>query len=159
VIDIKRQNREALRWILDYDRLKTSYINSLAEFSTLAAAVNDGMPKGTDTSRPCQNKAISLVEMERQNLWIQVIELMERTLSRKSKKYLELRREVYEPQKRKTKPGKDEWVGYVSTQYADWLEKEEGVKNAVPPTQQCMCNWMNKIIEVTARLAIKKGIL
>ena len=30
VIDIKRQNREALHWILNIDELKTSYINSMS---------------------------------------------------------------------------------------------------------------------------------
>jgi hypothetical protein len=162
VIDIKKQNREALKWILGIRDLRKNYFDSLAEFSTLGAAVGDGMPRNSDTGNPCANKAISLIEMERQKTWIQVIELMEHTLSEKRIKYLELRRDAEEERRKMIaggycKRGRPGWVEYVQPRYAEWFEQR--YKKYSMPDKENMINWMNSIIDVTKGIAIGKGIL
>lgn len=157
IIDIKKQNREALNWILNFYDLRRAYIDKTAMFSTLGAAVNDGMPRGTDTGNPAANKAISLVDLEKQKTWIMVIELMERTLSEKSRKYLELRRDGAHQIKERKKRGPIGWVDHVQPRYAEWFNLKYG-RDFVPSEDQ-MKLWMNKIIDVTVRLAINKGVL
>ena len=158
VIDIKKQDKEALRWILNYRDLRKAYFDSITAFNTLGAVVNSGMPKGTGTSNPAANKAINLLDMECQRNWIMVIEAMERTLSDKSKKYLELRRDANIQIYKKSKPGKPKWVDFVQAEYALWYV-EEYRRSIEPPTRKTMCLWMNNIVNITVRIAIKKGCL
>lgn len=130
----------------------------------MAAVVNDGMPHGTSAGNPCANKAISLVELEKQKSWIMVVEkmekavsLMEQTLSDKSKKYLELRREAANQMQYNNDPGRPGWVKYVQAKYSMWLYDKYGVEAV--PSQQAMNHWMNTMIEITVRIAIHEGIL
>ena len=157
IIDIKKQNREALRWILNFYDLRKAYIDKLAMFSALGATVNDGMPRGTDTGNPAANKAISLVELEKQKTWIMVIELMEQTLSERSRKYLEFRRDAAHQIKGDKRGRPSSWVNYVQPRYAEWFYCRY-CKPDVPSVDQ-MKQWINSMIDVTVRIAIKKGVL
>lgn len=162
IIDIKKQNKIALDWLLNYHKYKQEYLNKCAEISVIGAAVNDGMPKSANVGNPTANKAVSLIDLEQQKNWLLVIELAEKTLSEKSKKYLELRREAeYERQKRiiegNNPPGRPGWVEYVQPRYAEWFYKRYG-KEFVP-TERAMNQWMHKIIELTVRIAIKCRVL
>ena len=119
------------------------------------------MPRGTDISRPCQNKAISLIELKRKETWILAIELMEKTLSEKSKKYLELRRDAEAEHKKAQKRGfhkrgRPGWVDYVQPRYAEWFYKRYG--KATIPDWDKMSEWMNRIVDIATGIAIGKGI-
>lgn len=156
ITDTKRQNKEALKWILNIHDLRRSYFDSVATFSTLGAAVNDGMPRGTDTGNPCMNKAISLVDMENRKNWIMAIEMMEQTLSEKGRKYLDLRRDAeHQPHKGNELGGRPGWVEYVQPRYAEWFYYRFGGESV--PTERTMSTWMYKIIDTTVRIAIDKG--
>lgn len=150
-IDIKKQNREAMKWILNIDEMKKGYFEQFSMFSTLGATVNDGMPRGTDTGNPCMNKAISLVDMEQRRVWIMAVESMEFTLSEKKRKYLELRREADSQIRDKHKPGPQGWVDYVQAKYVEWFKQRYGAE-IYAPTKKTMCLWMNEIIDITIRL-------
>jgi hypothetical protein len=154
-IDIKKQNKEALKWILNFYDLRRSYIDSSAMFNAIGAVVNDGMPRGTDTSNPCANKAISLAELERQKKWIITIESMEQTLSEKSREYLRLRREA-EHQIQDT-PGRPGWYNYVNYKYSDWFYNRYGKSSY--QSLQTLIDWMHQMIDITVRIAIKNGCL
>jgi hypothetical protein len=83
------------------------------------------------------------------------IETMERTLSPKSKKYLELRREAEYQQKDKSKRGPAGWVEYVQPRYAALFYSQNDNKSVVH--EKTMEKWMNNI--VTSTIIIRYEIL
>lgn len=154
-IDIQRQNKEALKWILNYAEKRDSYIAQSASFSELGATAYTGMPHGSEVGDPTLKKGITLIDLEYQKKWLMVIEKMELTLSDKRKIFLELRRraELIET----SEVGRPGWVGYVQAKYADWHYRQYG--KGYPPSKQTMCKWMNDIVDVAVRLAIREGVL
>ncbi|MBU2701148.1 hypothetical protein Ga0466249_002262 [Sporomusaceae bacterium BoRhaA] len=117
----------------------------------MAAVVNDGMPHGTSTGNPAANKASGLIDIEWSKTWIMAVELMEQTLSEKSRKYVELRRDAAHQLKNRNKPGPIGWVDYVQPRYVEWFCYRYG-REINPPTKQAMTAWMNKIV-YTANIA------
>jgi len=156
-IDIKKQNKEALKWILDIHDLRKSYFESMATFATLGAVADDGLPKGTGTSNPCMNKALSLVDMENRKKWIISIEQMEQTLSEKSRKFLEIRRDAEHQPNTKNEPGRPGWVNYTMAKYTEWHYYRYG--GDFTPSVDQMKKWTNMIIDTTVRIAIKNGAM
>lgn len=154
MIDIKRQNREALDWILNFAEKRQAYITKLNDFTVLGAVKLDGMPHGTSPGNPCQNKGISLVEIEQMKKWIIVIESMEKTLSEKQTRYLQLRRDAEQNNKRDREPGRPGWVDYVQAKYSAWFFNRYG--GCCVPSPQSMDTWMNKIVDVTVRIAVQQ---
>lgn len=71
-------------------------------------------------------------------------EYMERTLSGKR---LDRSRDV----------GRPGWVDYVQARYAEWHDRRYG--QGYPPSKRTMIGWMDNIIDVTVRIAIKQGVL
>jgi len=156
-IDIKKQNKEALKWILNFADLRNTYIAAAANFSTLGSTNYSGMPKGSDVGNPTLNKAVTLTELERQKLWIMTIEAMEMTLSEKKQAFLELRRRAEELNSKKREKGRPGWIDYVQPRYADWHERRYSC--AFVPSKRVMYNWMDELIDITVRIAIRGGIL
>ncbi|WP_373325644.1 hypothetical protein [Sporomusa paucivorans] len=154
-IDINAQNREALKWILNYHELRKAYISLTEEFSEIAATAYTGMPHGSGVGNPTMHKSIKLMDLEYHKKWLIVIEMMERTLSEKRQVYLEFRRRAECLDNNAV--GRPGWVGYVQARYADWHERRYG--QGYPPSKQTMSKWMNDIVDVTVRLAIRQGIL
>ena len=155
-IDIKKQNLEALRWILNYSQYRESYIQMQAEFNEVAATQYTGMPHGSGVGNPTIKKAVSLAEIERMKKWIMTIEYMERTLSEKRLAFLEFRRRA-ECLDRSRDVGRPGWVDYVQARYAEWHDTRYG--HGYPPSKRTMIDWMDNIIDVTVRIAIKQGVL
>jgi hypothetical protein len=155
-IDIKKQNKEALHWILNYSLLRETYIHSMYGFNEIAATVYTGMPHGSGTGNPTVNKAITLSELEHQKKWLMTIECMESTLSEKRKAFLEFRRRA-EQLDNGCEVGRPGCLDYVQVKYAEWHQKRYGY--GFPPSKQTMCRWMKDIIDVTVRIAIRQGVL
>jgi ribosomal protein S8 len=158
IIDIEKQNKTAIKWILNYYDLKKAYIERSANFSTLGATQYDGMPHGTSVGNPCANKIMTLLDLEYQKKWIMVIEKMEQTLSEKSRKYLEIRRDAASQISNNKGIGRPGWVDYTQVKYIEWFKYRYG-KEIDAPTKQCMTGWMNKILDVTIRIAFNDKVL
>lgn len=156
-IDIKKQNKEAIDWILNFKERRDSYISDSANFSMLGSTNYSGMPKGSDTGNPTLNKAVTLTELERQKLWIITIESMESTLSEKRRIFLEFRRRAEALQKEHDSPGRPGWVEYVQIRYGEWHEYRYG--KGFVPSRHALHKWLNELIEITVRIAIRQGIL
>lgn len=154
-IDINAQNREALNWILNYHELRKEYIALTEEFSELAATAYTGMPHGSGVGNPTMQKTIKLMDLKYQEKWLITIEMMERILSEKRLAFLEFRRRAECLEGRTV--GRPDWVGYVQVKYADWHERR--YCRAFVPSKRVMHNWMDNIVEITVRLAIRQGIL
>jgi len=155
IIDSKRQNKEALKWILNIYDLRQSYAESINNMSVIGAANSDGMPHGTTVGNPCMNKAFHLIDIELKKNWIVTIELMEQTLSEKQRKYLEIRRDAEHQIRSHDKLGRPlGWFDYTQAHYAMWFYERYGGES-VPP-QRTMDTWMKNIVDVTVRIAIYK---
>jgi hypothetical protein len=158
IIDIDKQNKTAMKWILNYCELKRAYIDRSANFSTLGATQYDAMPHGTSVGNPCANKTMTLLDLEYHKKWIMVIEKMEQTLSEKSRKYLELRRDAVNQFSNINNTGRPGWVNYVQPRYAEWMNYRYGIE-IDPPTKNTMLKWMDKILDVTIRIAFNDKVL
>ena len=162
-IDIVAQNREALKWILNYHELRKTYISLQDEFSEIAATAYTGMPHGSGVGNPTMHKSIKLMDLEYYKKWLIVIEMMERTLSEKRQEFLNLRRQVEDELREEAEKsidksaGRPGWVGKTQVRYAEWHERRYG--RGFVPSKRVMHDWMDNIIDVTARLAIRQGAL
>lgn len=89
--------------------------------------------------------------------WIIAVESMEKTLSEKSRRYLEFRRDAARLMKEADDPGRPGWVDYVQAKYATWFYNRYGIEFV--PHKNSMIQWMNKMVDITVRIAIKNGAL
>ena len=154
-IDTAKEDREALRWILNYHELRKAYIALTTEFNEIAATAYTGMPHGSDVGKPTENKTVTLMELERQKTWLITIECLEKTMSEKARAFLEFRRRAECVECNNV--GRPGWVDYVQVRYGEWHERRYG--RAFVPSRRVMYNWMDKMVDVTVRIAIRKGCL
>lgn len=153
---IKKENNEASKHLLNYHEELKTYEDKLNNFKVLGAMIYSDMPKGSDVGNPTLNKAIQSNELEYRKNWLEVVELTESTLSEKKKMFVNLRRLAMDIQF-KQEVGRPGWVDYVSCKYSEWHYIKYGI--AVQPSKQCMTKWWDDIVQVAARLAIRKGCL
>ncbi|GMB01059.1 hypothetical protein [Pelosinus sp. IPA-1] len=154
LMDFKRQDKISADWLLNCQEYRNQYLVEQESYSELSATTYSGMPHGSGIGKPAENKAITLTDLEIKRLWIITIENAESTLSNKKKAFLEFRRraEIIENAKEVGRPG---WVDYVQVRYADWHEKEYGKTCLL--SKNTLHSWWNDIVDVTVRIAIKKG--
>lgn len=165
MIDIKAENEKASQWLLDYPQRKNTYIEAIEnmqEFSALSATEYTGMPGGGKVGHPAESKGMVLVdfglqksELKKQLQWILAVEDTEKTLSEKRLVFLELRRRASHLELNQV--GRPAWTAYVQTKYADWHYRKYG--RASVPSKQAMISWWNDMVDVTARIAIRRGCL
>lgn len=163
--DTKHENDKTSEWLLDYPQRKNAYIEALEairEFTELSSTQYTGLPGGCGVGRPSEEKGLRLVrigiteeELQLQEKWLEVVELAEQTMSEKKLVFLELRRGAENLEL--TRGGKHPWVTYVQVRYADWHYRRFG--RASVPSRQTMIDWWNAMVNVTVRLAIRKGCL
>jgi hypothetical protein len=155
-MDFKKQDKIAAEWLLNYHDRKKQYKLQQKNYSVLSATSYSGMPHSTDIGRPAENKGIALIELEEKRLWIMTIKDAESTLSEKKQAFIEFRRRAEELDfiKEVGRPG---WVDYVQVKYAEWHEREYG--KAYLPSKNTLHSWWNEIVDVTVRIAIRRGCL
>ena len=155
-MDFKQQDKIAAEWLLHYHERKKQYQIQQEEHTVLSAANYNGLPRGNGIGRPTENKGLILAELEETHAWLQTIEDAESTLSEKKQAFLDIRRraEQLEFVREVGRPG---WVDYVQVQYADWHERNYGTEYL--PSKKTLHLWWNEIIDVTVRIAIRRGCL
>jgi hypothetical protein len=157
MLDYIGQNKIAAKWLLEYPERRQQYIDRMSEFSTLSAVQYSGMPTGTDVGRPCENKGISLVDLDEQRLWVMSIKDTEKTLSPKKMAFLDARRWVEIQswdQKERGRPG---WVDETQVRYAKWSYNKYG--SVSYPDKKTLTKWWDDIVNIAVRIAIKRGCL
>ena len=154
-IDFKKQDRVAADWLLNYHDRRRAYIDAQESYTALSATVSTGMPHGSGTSNPTESKAISLAELERQKLWIMTVEDAEKVFGERKREFLNIRR--YADSEESSGVGRPGWVDCVQARYAAWHESRYG--KADVPAKVTMYRWWDEIIEVTVRIAIKRGLM
>ena len=153
-IEFKKQDRIAAEWLLNYHDRRRAYIDAQESYTALSATVNTGMPHGSGTSNPTEQRAISLAELERQKLWIMTVEDTEAIFGEKKRTFLDLRRKAALQDTGEV--GRPGWVDYVQAKYADWHENTYA--KADVPTKITLYRWWDEIVEVAVRIAIKRGL-
>lgn len=155
-MDFAAQNKLATKWLLEYDERRKQYLDKMSEMSYIGAVKYSSQPSGTDISTPCENKAISLANMDDQRLWLMVIEETEKSLNEKKKAFLDARRWAAQQQDTST-AGRPGWVETTQIRYSDWFYRR--FNNVSCPDRNTMTKWWAEIVDITVRLAIKRNCL
>jgi hypothetical protein len=155
-IDIEKENEQAADWLLNFNTYKKQYIEALEAANDSAASIDNGMPSPTSVGRPTEQKAITFVELERRRQWLMTIENTEQILSEKRRVFLSLRRQA-ESIGFEAVQGRPGWVDFVQVQYAKWHELR--YHKYYLPGRKTLFDWWNSIVNITARIAIRRGCL
>lgn len=159
--EIKKDNKIVAGWLLYYHERKIDY-EQQREFilHSSGPCLSDVIPGGTNiTSDTTGRKGQKLGDLQDTEKWLALVEEVERRLPWKLQKFLLLRREYRHSPKRG--PGRPSWVPVVQRRYAEELAKhlgkaEEDVWINSPNTFH---EWWDRIVDYTARLAGKRGLL
>jgi hypothetical protein len=159
-VEIRADNKRVAAWLLEKNERKAGIEVRREE---ILKSPSLGIPKipsrGVKVSDPTGFAALKLTELMEAERWIAVIEEVERRLPDKQRIFLELRREA--GHLRGDIRGRPAWVPYVQCKYPLVMAERTGKKVAEfyishPNTYT---TWWNRIIEYTARIAAKRGLL
>lgn len=146
----KLPNDLAADWLLHVNSRRRQYFQQQSEFAVLSVAVSDGQPSAHNPGKPTERKGLQLADIENAKQWIITIELVEGMLSPKKRLFLDIRRAA-EAQKYDRDNGRPDWVPYVSVK----LQEKTGIEIS----DRTMRSWWQGIVELTVRVAIKRGCL
>jgi len=151
--EIKKDNKIVTGWLLYYHERKRNYLhqreNIIYEQQTQKESLVRGRPYISDTTA---KKAIKLIDLEKTEEWLQLIEEIEKRLPWKLQIILKLRRE--------SKYVTNYWRIYVQRRYVKEVSRltKKNEEDVWVSEEQIRQFW-DKIVNYTARLAGKKGLL
>lgn len=158
--EVRNENRVVQGWLLNYRTRKEEYCRSRGDVLFASPQPPDGMPRGSETSDPTERKGNILAEMnEKDGLWLDLIEEVQERLSWKMQIVLKLRREAaYIRGKERGRPA---WISYVHVKYCEEVAIKTGkqLEDVWVDRERTISDWWFRIVEYTARLAAKKGLL
>ncbi|MDF2499323.1 MAG: hypothetical protein K0Q77_37 [Anaerosporomusa subterranea] len=163
--EMQAQDKQAIDWLLNFPDKRRAYFESMAKMynangeyaSEVAATLYTGMPKGSGVGRPAEEKAIGLVELSQQNLWIMTIEDVYKVLSPKKLIFLEARRQA-EITYYDAKQGRPGWVEDTAKQYCTLIERQFFGFHHLP-SGKTVKSWWKDIVNITVRIAQRRGCL
>lgn len=139
-------------WILLYSKRKKEYFEDERYLRESLPSPHDVGSRGGKGTSYTEYKIIHLADIERSEKWLLAVELMEKTLSPKRLIFLECRREALKYK------GKRNWILFVQRTYAERLAKMYGRRpENFWVSYQTICNWWNKIIDMTLHIAYHTG--
>jgi hypothetical protein len=152
--EIKLDNREAAEWLLYYPFRRRQFYKDKQDAICAAVTLPEVLAR-TGPGNPTAIRALRLSSLVKYEQWLEVIELVEDLLDEKKQVFLKFRREA--AYITKCVKGKPAWVIYVQRHYADEMAK----RNNQEPEQYWLSEptmkaWWAQIIELTARVALKK---
>lgn len=145
-----KSNATASDWLLNIADRRRQYVQRQSEFSCLSVITSDGQPSAHNPGRPTERMGMQLVDLEAAKCWIMTIELVESMLSPKKMMFLQLRREAGELPGTGD-PGRPSWVPYVQSNLV--------CRHGIDLSRDAMFDWWHELIELTVRVAIKRGCL
>lgn len=158
--EFRAENKRVAAWLLEKNERKAGIA---ARREEILRSPTVGIPKipsrSGKVSDPTGFAAAKLSELLDEERWIALIEEVENRLPDKQRIFLELRREAGHLQG--DIRGRPAWVPYVQCKYPLVMAERTGKKVAEfyishPNTYTA---WWNRIIEYTARIAAKRGLL
>ncbi|MCL6590672.1 MAG: hypothetical protein K6U80_12030, partial [Firmicutes bacterium] len=157
--EIRADNRIVEDWLLWIIERKQSYFNYKKEITESLGTGNIAVevkPKNK-VSDPTATKGLKLssAEIQRMKEWIELVEEVETRLSPKMQVFLKLRRE------HRFASGRNGWTASVQLKFADELARltHQKPEDTWIQSRNTFTLWWSKIIDYTARLAAKRGLL
>lgn len=154
--EIKNDNHEAADWLLFYPFRRTQFYQDKIEL--MNGTKLPEVPVYTGPGNPTMQKALSLSGLLKTEAWLETIELVESILGEKKLVFLKYRREAaYSNRKIKGRPA---WVTYVQHHYAEEMSKRYGhPAENFWIAEKTIKTWWAQMVELTARVAIKRKLL
>lgn len=154
--EIKRDNEISSDWLLYYPFRKKQYYEDLLDIEN--SSPRSEVKVRTGPGNQTMQKAVKKLDLSHTELWLQSVEIVEGIFNEKKLVFLQVRREAAYIVKNIR--GRPAWVVYVQQQYADRMAKRY---NTTPErfwvSETTLKDWWREMVEVMARVAIKKGCL
>ena len=155
-LEVRKENRKVANWLLFYEERKKEYQELREEILGASSQNLSGasIPKNA-VSDPTGKKAVKLAQLQKMEQWIELVEEVERRLPPKMRLFLKLRREY------RYSKGNRGWVAPVQYRYVHEVAEMLGKKpeDVWIENRRTFWVWWSRIIEYTARLAAKRGLL
>lgn len=152
--EIKEDNREAAEWLLYYPFRKRQFYKDKQDAICASSVVPEVLTR-TGPGNPTAFRALRLSNMVKCEQWLEVVEVVEGLLDEKKLVFLKCRREA--AYITKSVRGRAAWVLYVQRHYADEMAR---LYKSQPENywlgERTMREWWVQIVELTARVAIKR---
>lgn len=155
-IRAKQDNRIAGDWLLYIAEREQETLEKERDILFSSAPIYTSIPKNKhEVGNPTESKALKLEKLRRSKDWIKLIRAVEENLSIKQKIFLELRR------KYRDRRGPHGWAVSVQWEYAQEMARRTGKKpkHFWIKHQNTFTGWWNRIVDITVREAIRRGLL
>lgn len=157
--EARHENHIVAGWLLWYNERKQEYEQRREEllYSSKTLEMVAGAPVGFGGgySDPTGAKASKLAELRKTEQWLRLVEEVELRLPPKMQIFLRLRREY------RYSKGRNGWVAPVQWKFAHEMAKIQGKKpeDTWIESRRTFWVWWDRIVEYTARIAAKRGLL
>jgi len=153
--EIKEDNREAAEWLLYYPFRRQQFYKNKKDAICASATLQQVITR-TGPGNPTAIQAMRLTNLDEDEKWLEVVEILESLLSEKKLIFLKYRREAAYITKRVR--GRAAWVLYVQRHYAD----EMALQYRTQPekfwlSERTIRDWWGQMVELAARIATKRG--
>ena len=156
--DIKRENRIVSDWLLYYPERKKQHEEQLSSVTFISSpSLSDDIQGTGGTSDPTAR--IASARMKYDSAWFDLISDVEKSLPEKQRVFLECRRQALKHHGGGR--GRPAWIAYVQCRYPLVMAERTG-KSAERywlGSDYMAREWWARIIEYTARLAAKRGLI
>lgn len=153
--EIKEDNKEAAEWLLYYPFRRRQFYKDKQDEICASSALPEVVTR-TGPGNPTAVHALRLSNLVKCEQWLEVVEVVESVVGEKKLVFLKYRREAaYITQRVKGRPA---WVLYVQRHYADEMAKRYASNpEAFWLSEKTMKHWWEQLVDITARIAIKKN--
>jgi hypothetical protein len=157
--EMDADNRIVEEWLLWIIERKQAYLNYRMDILESYRCCEEGVNYITSNqaSDPTATKGLKLSsgELQKMGEWIKLIDEVETRLNLKMQLFLQLRRE------HRFASGRNGWTASVQWRYANELARLTNQKpeDTWIESRNTFTGWWNKIVDSTARLAAKRGLL
>lgn len=158
--EIKKENKIVSDWLLYYPERLQDYKNQQDEVALYPSSeAKDEIRGKGQTPDPTGQAVVRRLQNKYDPRWFELIAELERRIPEKQKVFLEVRREAkYHRGRRRGRPA---WITYVQCKYPLVMAERTGksVECFYIAGQNTCTLWWNRLVEHTARLATKRGLL
>lgn len=154
--EIKDDNRIVAGWLLWYHERRHEYLNRRTEL--IHSTPRPEGPNGGQTFRISDStgqKGSKLADLEKTEQWLGLVAEVEQRLPWKMQIFLRLRREY------RYARGRKGWTAAVQWKFAQEVADRVGKRpeDTWVESRETFSRWWDKIVDYTARLAAKRGLL
>lgn len=155
--EIKNDNQEAADWLLYYPYRRQQFYQDRINLLNAAQEMPE-VQVYCGPGNPTMQKTLKLSGLLQTEAWLETIEIVQDTLGEKKLIFLKYRREAaYMERHIKGRPA---WVAYVQHHFSAEMAKRYGAQpEKFWLSERTMREWWARMVETTARIAIKQHLL